>query len=126
MEVHDALRVAWLAANRVCAKRVVPFLPDLIASLERHGHLSLSTEVRAQVLRISPATVDRLLRPLRQQNAARGLSTTTAGSLLKHQVPVRTFAEWDDVRPGFMEVDLVAHCGGNTAGCAGRLAHPCT
>ncbi len=116
VEVHDALRVAWLAANRVCAKRLVPFLPDLIASLERHGHLSLSAEVRAQVLRISPATVDRLLRPLRQQNAARGLSTTKAGALLKHQVPVRTFAEWDDVRPGFMEVDLVAHCGGNAAG----------
>jgi hypothetical protein len=115
-EVHEALRAAWLAANRVCAKRLVPFLPDLIASLERHGHLSLSTDVRTQVLSVSPATVDRLLRPLRQQNPARGLSTTKAGSLLKHQVPVRTFAAWDDVRPGFMEVDLVAHCGGNAAG----------
>jgi hypothetical protein len=112
VEVRDALQLAWPAANRVCAKRLVPFLPDLVASLERHGHLVLSDAVRAQVLTISPATVDRLLR---HPNQSRGLSTTKAGSLLKHQVPVRTFAEWDDVRPGFMEADLVAHCGGNAS-----------
>jgi hypothetical protein len=113
VEVRDALQLAWLAANRVCAKRLVPFLPDLVASLERHGHLVLSDALRAQVLSISPATVDRLLR---HPDHSRGLSTTKAGSLLKHQVPVRTFAEWDDVRPGFMEADLVAHCGGNASG----------
>jgi len=115
-EVQEAVRLAWLTANRVCAKRLVPFLPDLITSLERHGHLCLSDVVRAQVLSINPATVDRLLRPVRHPGHARGLSTTKAGSLLKHQVPVRTFAEWDDVRPGFMEADLVAHCGGDTSG----------
>ena len=115
-EVQEAVRLAGLAANHVCAKRLVPFLPDLIASLERHGHLSLSENVRAQVLSVSPATVERLLRPVRRHDQARGLSTTKAGSLLKHQVPVRTFAEWDDVRPGFVEADLVAHCGGNASG----------
>ncbi len=92
-EVQEALRLAWLAANRVCAKRLVPFLPELIASLERHGHLSLSDAVRAQVLSVSPATVDRLLRSLRRRDPSHGLSTTKAGSLLKHQVPIRTFAE---------------------------------
>jgi hypothetical protein len=115
-EVQEALRLAWLAANRVCAKRLVPFLPALIASLERHGHLSLNDAVRAQVLSVSPATVDRLLRSGRRQDPSHGLSTTKAGSLLKHQVPIRTFAEWDDVRPGFIEADLVAHCGGNASG----------
>ncbi|MHB8426057.1 MAG: integrase catalytic domain-containing protein [Gammaproteobacteria bacterium] len=114
--MQEALRLAWLAANRVCAKRLVPFLPDLVASLERHGHLSLSDAVRAQVLSVSPATVDRLFRSLRQRDPSHGLSATKAGSLLKHQVPIRTFAEWDDVRPGFIEADLVAHCGGNASG----------
>lgn len=72
--------------------------------------------MRAQVLSVSPATVDRLLRPVRRHDQARGLSTTKAGSLLKHQVPVRTFAEGDDVQPGFVEADLVAHCGGTASG----------
>ena len=115
-EVQEVLRLAWLTANRVCAKRLVPFLPELIASLARHGHLSLSDAARAQVLRVSPATADRLLRSVRQRDPSHGLSTTKAGSLLKHQVPVRTFAEGDDVRPGFIEADLGAHCVGNASG----------
>jgi hypothetical protein len=112
-DVQKALSVAWLAANGICAKRLVPFLPELIPTLERHGHLVVSDEVRAQLLELSPATVDRLLRPLRQPH---GLSTTKPGRLLKKQIPVRTFAEWTDVKPGFLEADLVAHCGGTTDG----------
>jgi hypothetical protein len=112
--VRDALAIAWEATNRLCGKRLVPFLPELVPSLERHGHLVLTEEVRARLLRLSPATADRLLRPLRQP--ARGVSTTKRGTLLKHQVPVRTFAQWDDVRPGFLEADSVAHCGGSIEG----------
>ena len=62
-EVQEALHLAWLAANRICAKRLVPFLPTLVESLERHGHLPLTPEVRTQLLTISSATADRLLRP---------------------------------------------------------------
>jgi hypothetical protein len=115
-EVVEALTVAWAAANYVCAKRLVPFLPELVASLERHGHLTLSAEVRTQVLALTPATADRLLRPVRQRARPRGIGTTKAGTLLKHKVPVRTFAEWDDVRPGFLEADAVAHCGPRAEG----------
>ena len=115
-EVVEALTVAWAAVNYVCAKRLVPFLPELVASLERHGHLALSPEVRTRLLTLSPATADRLLRPLRERARPRGLGTTKAGTLLKHKVPIRTFAEWDDVRPGFMEADLVAHCGTRAEG----------
>ncbi len=115
-EVVEALTVAWAAVNDVCAKRLVPFLPELVASLERHGHLALSAEVRTQLLTLSPATADRLLRPLRERARPRGIGTTKAGTLLKHKVPIRTFAEWDDVRPGFMEADLVAHCGTRAEG----------
>src|SRR5947209_6818756 len=110
-DVQEALAVAWAAANYVCTKRLVPFLPELVASLERHGHLSLSDEARTQLLHISPATADRLLQPLRQHDQVRGVSTTKPGSLLRHQVPVRTFNDWNDTRPGFLEADLVAHCG---------------
>jgi hypothetical protein len=115
-EVVEALTVTWAASNYVCAKRLVPFLPDLVASLERHGHLTLSAEVRAHLLTLSAATADRLLRPTRERTRPRGIGTTKVGTLLKHKVPIRTFAEWDDVRPGFMEADLVAHCGTRAEG----------
>ncbi len=115
-EVVAALTVAWAAANYVCAKRLVPFLPELVPSLERHGHLAVSPQVRAHLLTLSPATADRLLRPLRERTRPRGIGTTTAGTLLKHKVPIRTFAEWNDVRPGFLEMDTVAHCGTRTEG----------
>ena len=108
-EVQEALASAWLAANGICAKRLVPFLVELIPTLERHGHLSLTDEVREQVLTLSSATADRLLRPLRHPQ---GLTTTKPGRLLKKQIPIRTFTEWNDVQPGFLEGDLVAHSGG--------------
>ncbi len=109
-------QVHWAASNYVCAKRLVPFLPDLVASLERHGRLTLSAEVRAHLLTLSAATADRLLRPTWERARPRGIGTTKMGTLLKHKVPIRTFAEWDDVRPGFMEADLVAHCGTRAEG----------
>ena len=114
--VVEALTVTWAAANYVCAKRLVPFLPELVASLERHGHLTLDAEVRTHLLTLSAATADRLLRPVRERARPRGIGTTKAGTLLKHKVPIRTFAEWDEVRPGFMEADLVAHCGTRAEG----------
>jgi hypothetical protein len=115
-EVQAALRLAWEATNCICAKRLVPFLPELVPVLERHGYLTLAEEVRAGLLAISPATADRILSPIRRDPALRGISTTKAGSLLKHQIPVRTFSDWDDAQPGFFEIDLVAHCGGSVEG----------
>lgn len=109
-EVQQALHLAWTAANQICAKRLIPFLPTLVDSLEPHGHLHLSEESRTQLLSLSPATADRILRPLRKQGQ-HGLSTTKSGTLLKKQIPIRTFQDWNDVKPGFMEADLVAHCG---------------
>ena len=109
--VQSALVTLWDAANRICSKRLVPFLPDLIFAMERYGHLQISDPVRDHLLSVSAATVDRLLQPFRTTQAGKGLSTTHAGNLLKHQIPVRTFADWDDLVPGFFEADLVAHCG---------------
>jgi hypothetical protein len=89
----------------------VPFLPDLVASLERHGHLAIDSDVRTRLLTMSAATADRILRDYRRGGRRYGVSTTKAGKLLKHQVPLRTFSDWDEVKPGFFEADLVAHCG---------------
>jgi hypothetical protein len=113
VEVQQALATAYTAANGICGKRLVPFLPELIATLERHGHLNLTDEVRKQLLTLSAATADRLLASVRQPH---GLTTTKPGRLLKKQIPVRTFTEWTDVKPGFLEADLVAHCGGSMEG----------
>lgn len=114
-EVQAALITVWRAANEICAKRLVPFLPELVVALERYGHLSLAPSTRKRLLSISKATADRLLRPERQKHG-KGISTTKPGSLLKKQIKVRTFADWDDVIPGFLEGDLVAHCGDNVEG----------
>ena len=108
-EVQQALHLAWTAANHICAKRLVPFLPTLVTSLEEHGHLQLSEPCRLQLFSLSPATADRLLRPYRKQER-HGLSMTKSGTLLKKQIPIRTFQEWNDITPGFLEADLVAHC----------------
>jgi hypothetical protein len=114
--VQEALRIAWAASNGICAKRLVPFLPELVPTLERHGHLILTDEVRTQLLTLSPATADRLLRPVRNAAQPHGISTTKRGTLLKHHIPIRTFTDWNDTHVGFMEADLVAHCGTHTEG----------
>jgi len=113
--VVQALIRIWYAANQICSKRLVPFLEELVRNMEQHGHLDLEPDVRQKLIGISHATVDRLLKHERRR-VGKSHSTTKAGNLLKHQIPVRTFADWDDVVPGFFEIDLVAHCGGDTHG----------
>ena len=114
-EVEEALVLAWKTLNRICAKRLVPFLPDILENLEEHGHVQLSKEHRSQLLSMSAATADRLLQAHRYTHP-HGHSTTKAGPMLKQQIPIRTFAQWDETKPGFLEVDLVAHCGGRVQG----------
>jgi hypothetical protein len=113
--VKLALITVWYAANQICSKRLKPFLPDFISSLERHSHLSLTNEVRTKLLNISTGTIDSLLKSERIK-LGKSVTATRSGSLLKKQIKVRTFADWDNVVPGFFEADLVAHCGGSTNG----------
>lgn len=114
-QFRHVLLTVWNTANQVCSKRFVPFIPDLVAAMERHGHLRISDDIRRKLMTVSAATVDRILQPERSRQA-QGLSQTKAGSLLKSKVQVRTFADWNDVIPGFYEVDLVAHCGDAPSG----------
>ena len=114
----DAVRAMveiWRICGCICGKRLQPFIPEMVTVLERHNELVLDPETKALVLHMSAATIDRRLAPFRQQRG-RGLSTTKPGTLLKDAIPVRTFADWDDARPGFVEMDLVAHCGDTIAG----------
>jgi len=114
-EVVETLEQIWEIYGRICSKRLHPYLPEGIKVLERCGELRMSTETRELLLRISRSSIDRCLAPARF-NKPRGLSTTKPGTLLKKNIPVRTFADWNEDKPGFMEVDLVAHCGESTVG----------
>jgi site-specific recombinase XerD len=113
--VEEALVLVWKTLNRICTKRLIPFLPSIVETLEEDGHLELNEEHRHLLLSMSAATADRLLQAHRFTHP-HGLSTTKAGPLLKEQIPIRTFAQWDEANPGFLEVDLVAHCGGRLQG----------
>jgi rhodanese-related sulfurtransferase len=115
--VREALIAAlWEASDRLCSKRLKPIIPVLLPALERHGQLAIDEAIRALVLAISPATIDRLLSEVRL--IARGGRRRRAGfsSAVGRTVPVRTFGDWNDPPPGFVEVDFVAHSGASAAG----------
>ncbi len=114
--LYELLKKVWAAANFVCGKRLQPFLPEFVKSLKRHGEITLCTEDEALLLTASAATIDRLLGPARKGMSFKGRSTTKPGTLLKQSIAIRTFADWDQDRPGFLEIDLVAHCGDTVAG----------
>ncbi len=114
--VAGALRMAWEATDRLCSKRLHPFLPELVIVLRRHGDSTMAAEIEAQLCKMSPSTIDRLLQPWRRLGGRRPFTTTRPGSLLKSSIPIRTFADWQEDRPGFLEVDLVSHCGESTEG----------
>ena len=120
--VCQALVVLWEAGDRICGKRLRPLLPQLISSLERHGHLRLDEAVREKLLRAGATTIDRLLAPARKPGQAQGRRHRRPPSV-KSEIPVRTFSEWGDPKPGFMEIDLVAHGGG---GVVGNFVHTLT
>lgn len=115
-KVQRALVQIWELLDYVCGKRLVAIMPEIIVKLEEFNELSLEEEVRTKLMRVSAATADRLLQSERRKHELKGRGHTRAGSLLKHQIPIRTFAEWDEGKPGFVEIDLVAHDGGMAIG----------
>jgi hypothetical protein len=111
MEVTDALRVVWEASDRLCSRRLQPFLAEMVKVLRQHGEQRIDTVLEAQLCQISPSTIDRRLGHYRKAGGKRGLTTTRPGNWLRSMIPIRTFADWQENKPGFLEVDLVAHCG---------------
>jgi len=117
LAVVQVLKEVWESGDRMCSKRLVPFLPTLLAALERHGEVTVEPATRAQVCALSEATVDRLLRPYRGQGGRRRpYSQTRATPAVRAQVPIRTWGEWQAVTPGAVQADLVLHCGESTEG----------
>lgn len=119
-----ALTVLWEAADRVCGKRLKPLIPSLVEAMERYGHLNLEPVVRTKVFDISAATIDRLLAPARAHIDGRRKRRSGVGSAIRRSIPVRTFADWLDPPPGFFEIDMVEHCGGDQTG--GDYVHTLT
>lgn len=114
--IVQALTFIWQVCGCICSKRLKPFLPEMVSVLERLRHLHLSGEDRQLLVKISRSTIDRLLAPARKRLQPRGRSTTKPGILLKKAIPIRTFADWNEDRPGLLEIDLVAHRGESPSG----------
>lgn len=113
-EVLVPLRALWLATDQMASKRLQAAIPLWLPYYEQ-AHGTLSAIVRAKLLTISPATIDRVLTPVRAEAGRRGLSGTKPGTLLRNQIPLQGQA-WDTAQPGFIEADTVAHCGTSLAG----------
>ena len=118
---RQALIVLWEAADRICGKRLKPLMPVLVAALERNGHLTLDARLRANLLAMSAATIDRLLTDVRAVSTRRRVRRTPTA--LRREIPIRTFADWHEPDIGFLEIDLVAHCGDVVGG---RFVHTLT
>jgi hypothetical protein len=115
-EVRQAIILLWETSDRVCGKRLKALLPVLVEAMERHGRLKLDPVVRAGVLAMSAATIDRALAPCREKSGGPRRSPSAGIPLVRRSIPVRTFADWRDPPPGFVEADLVVHSGPSARG----------
>lgn len=115
-DVIEALRFCWAVQGTPCGRLLAAALPDLVPRLRRFKELSIEDGTADMLLKIAPATIDRRLKADRGKLDPRGRSHTKPGTLLKDSIPMRTWAEWDDAVPGFVEIDLVGHEGGNSTG----------
>ncbi len=114
-EVVTALEYIWEICGQICSRRLQPFLPEIVKVLERNHEIHVSAEVKELLLKMSRSSIDRCLSSAYQTHP-HGLSTTKPGTLLKKSIPIRTYTPWNEERPGFMEIDLVAHCGDTAEG----------
>jgi hypothetical protein len=115
-KVVAALTKVWATLDMPCGKRLGPYLKTIVPILEGFNELDLDNDTRDKLISMSAATIDRLMKAERRRIDLKRRSGTKPGSLLKHQIPVRTFCDWDENKPGFLEIDLVAHNGGNPRG----------
>lgn len=126
----DKRAVLWLAElfDQIGSKRLRAAMDTELSNLRRQKYLRVSAACFQRLRVVSPATMDRLRHAERRAPGHRR-GGTKPGTLLKHQIPIRTFADWDDKRPGFLEIDLVQHDGGNSRGffaCTLNMTDVCT
>lgn len=115
-EVIAPLKVIWETGDRMCGKLLASVMPDLLASLERHGELSIEAETRELLLSMSASTIDRLLKHQSLRPSQVHRRRPAAEQSLKAQVPLKTWSEWQNVKPGSLQADLVVHNGENPSG----------
>ncbi len=110
--VLKLLKKLWAVGNYACGTRLVPMIPVYLAALKRHENWSISPKEKKLLCHISASTVNRLLRHERRRINLTSRSRTKPGTLLKSQIPIRTFSDWRDEekKPGFLEIDTVHHC----------------
>jgi hypothetical protein len=111
-----ALKKVWVILDYLCGKRLKAALPEVVPNLVASKELRIAKPVQKQLLAMSASTIDRALKSERAKHMLKGRAHTKPGTLLKHQVPFRTFSDWDDNEPGFLEMDLVGHEGGTAQG----------
>lgn len=115
-EVMAALRKVWAVMGAPAGKRMAPFMGDIVGRLRACDELDISDETAELLCSMSAATMDRRLAPERKKLQIRGRSGTKPGTLLKSQIPIRTWADWNEAEPGFVEIDCVGHEGGDPSG----------
>lgn len=113
-ELLPVLKIVWLASDQLCSKLLKAALPEWLEHYE-DPKAPLAEGLKEKLMAISPAQIDRLLRPVRVGQPKKGLSATRPGTLLRHQVPTRG-GPADTSKPGAVAVDTVAHCDDTTAG----------
>ena len=113
-EFLAVLRQIWITANLPCSKRLKAILPIWLPAYQQEFG-SLQFEILKKLSKISPASIDRVLRPIKHLYRGKGKCATKPGLLLKHHIPIK-LNQWDEKRPGFLETDTVMHCGNSIAG----------
>ena len=114
--VFKVVKKIWYLFDCMCGKRLVQVLRTMLPLLEKYGEVELDEQLREKLNTISAATIDRGLCKEKQKFKLKGRSHTKPGSLLKHQIPIRTFSQWQDLKLGYVQVDLVGHDGSDTSG----------
>jgi hypothetical protein len=108
--VINALLVIWNAANKICAERLTPYIPEMLEKLIACRELEVAPETKEKLLKVSESTVKRILKTEKNRNRIKIGGTTKPGSLLKSQIEIR-YGRWEEEDPGWCEADTVAHCG---------------
>jgi hypothetical protein len=106
-DLQPGLVLCWAVLRAPAGKLLAAQMPELVPLLRHEGALEVSDAQAVLLVRMSAATIDRRLAGERAKLLPRGRSHTKPGSLLKSQIPMRTWAQWDDAVPGFVEIDLV-------------------
>lgn len=114
--VLKTIKKLWLYGKFPCSVRLIVMMPIYIEALERFQEISLTSEEKELITHVSARTLDRHLKVVRQKLALKARTGTKPGSLLKSQIPIKMWTDWDHTKPGFLEIDSVHHNGGNPSG----------